>query len=734
MTPKSAPPLRALVRAPRPAVVTALFLAACSAGPEPAPGLRAVPTESNSVSTATSRWQYPRTRKDDVVDDYHGTRIADPYRWLEDQDGNEVVQWVAAQNKVTRAFLDAVPERAAIRARLQELWNYPRWGAPRKAGPRWIYGKNDGLQNQSVLWITGDLAQPGEVLLDPNRLSADGTVALSATALDEAGRHLAYATSARGSDWMEWRVLDLESRQTLPDTLQWSKFSGAAWTHDGRGFFYQRYPAPKAGEVYQAENRNPQLCYHRLGTAQDQDIVVYERPDQPEWGFAGEVTEDGRYLVIAIWTGTDRRNRIARVDLQEDGWPVQPLLMEFDASYDFLANDGATFYVRTDKDAPRGRIVAVDLADPAPGTWRDVVPEGAHALQGAVAVADRLVLLYLEDASHRVLVKRFDGSDDGEIALPALGSAGGFTGRRKDTETFFTFTSYLHPSTIYRYDFATKELGVFRAPGLAFDATPYVTKRAFLQSKDGTRLCLFLTHRKGLRLDGGNPTYLYGYGGFNVPITPSFSVSNLVWIERGGVLAVAVLRGGSEYGEEWHQAGMLANKQNVFDDFIACAEYLVRNGYTRTGRLAIGGGSNGGLLVGAVLTQRPDLIGAAVPEVGVFDMLRYHKFTIGWAWAPEYGTSDDPEHLKWLLAYSPLHNVRDGTAYPAVMMMTGDHDDRVLPGHSYKFAARLQEAQAGPGPVLIRIETDAGHGAGKPTSKLIDEAADRWAFLVGALR
>ncbi len=712
----------------------ALLPIGCGAAPT-TPTIPTTPTPTAAAPEATmTPWQSPPTRKDDVVDDYHGTKVADPYRWLEDQDAAEVAAWVRTQNVASRAFLDAVPERPAVLERLRQLWDYPRFGPPRKAGARWVYAKNDGLQNQAVLYLTPDLQQPGEVLLDPNTLSADGTVALSATELDEQGQHLAYATSARGSDWLEWRILQIDGRRVLPDVLRWSKFSSAAWTHDGKGFFYQRYPAPAEGEVYQAQNKNPQLCYHVLGTDQTEDRVVYERPDQPEWGFGPEVTEDGRYLVIHLWVGTDHRNRIAYVDLQEAGWNVRPLLMAFDASYDYLANDGEVFYFQTNQDAPRQRIVAVSLAQPEPEHWREVVPQGPHALEGVAVVADRFVLSYLADASHQVVMRNLDGSDAGLLPLPMLGSVGGFSGKRSDREAFYTFTSFLQPATIYRYDFQSGTSSVFRAPGLDFDPAPYESRRVFLQSKDGTRLCLFLVHRRGLALDSSHRTYLYGYGGFNVPITPFFSVSNLVWLERGGVLAVAVLRGGSEYGEEWHQAGMLGKKQNVFDDFIACGEYLVRNGYTRPGRLAIGGGSNGGLLVGAVLTQRPDLIGAAVPEVGVLDMLRYHKFTIGWAWASEYGSSDDPQQFPWLYRYSPLHNVVDGRSYPATMVMTGDHDDRVLPGHSFKFAARLQAAQGGPAPILARIETDAGHGAGKPTQKLIEEAADRWTFLIGALK
>ncbi|GAB4151552.1 MAG: prolyl oligopeptidase family serine peptidase [Planctomycetota bacterium] len=679
------------------------------------------------------RFTPPPTRRDAIAETLHGVRVEDPYRWLEDQDSDEVAAWVRLQNEASRAFLDAIPEREAIRRRLVELWNYERFSAPRRAGERWIYSRNDGLQNQSVLWITGDPSRDGEVLFDPNTLSEDGTVALGAFEPDEQGRLAAYATSTSGSDWREWRVLDLATRRPLEDRLLWSKFSGAAWTKDGKGFFYQRYDAPEEGEVYEGRNRAPKLCYHAVGRPQREDVVVYERPDQPDWGFSAETTEDGRFAILSISSGTDRRNRVAFIDLSRDGMRVEPLLMAFDASYDFLGNDGDVFYFRTDRDAPMGKIVAIDRKEPDPERWRTIVPEGRNALQGARMVADRFVCLYLRDACHEIRLFGADGAREGRIDLPGLGAVFGLSGRRRDRSVYFTFASFLHAPAIYRYDFDRKERTVFRQPAIAFDASGFEVERVFPQSKDGTRLCLFLAHRKGLRLDGSHPTYLYGYGGFGISMTPRFSIPNLVWIERGGVLAWAVLRGGGEYGEAWHRAGMLEQKRNVFDDFIACAEYLLRNGYCSRGTLAIGGGSNGGLLVGAVLTVRPDLLGAAIPEVGVLDMLRYHRFTIGWAWASEYGSADDPEQFRWLLRYSPLHNVKPGETYPPTMVMTADHDDRVLPGHSFKFAAALQAAQAGPAPILLRVETKAGHGAGKPVSKQIDEAADRWAFLTRVL-
>jgi len=714
---------------------TFLYAAACSlvaacslAGPEPAPP----PAPAAPPPKALPAFVAPPTRTDTVLDDYHGTEVADPYRWLEDQDGAEVNAWARTQNDAARAVLDAIPERAPIRARLAELWNHARYDAPERAGEHWFWRKNDGLQNQAVLYTGSDPAGDGEVLLDPNALSKDGTVAIGAVVPAHDGSRIAYAVSARGSDWRQWRVLDVASKTTLPDLLEWSKFSGAAWTHDGKGFFYQRYPAPAEGEVYQAENKSPQLCYHTVGTEQGADKVVYERPDEPRWAFNPQVTEDGRYLVVTVSQGTDRRNRVAFAELGKDPWQIEPLLMDFDAAWGFVGNDGDSFFFLTDKDAPRGRLVALSCREPQ--KVRELVAQQPSPLRGVHLTGHRFVCSYLHDAASAVELHGIDGSPLGTIELPALGTASGFTGKPDDGALFFTLTTFTAPPAIYRYDFADGALQPFRVPAFRGETKDLVAERVFLQSRDGTRLCMFLVHHREFVNDGRAPCYLYGYGGFDIPTTPGFSVPNFVFVERGGIYAQAVLRGGGEYGEEWHQAGMLGNKQNVFDDFIACAEYLVRNGFTSREHLAIGGGSNGGLLVGAVLTQRPDLVGAAVPQVGVLDMLRYHHFTIGWAWASEYGTSDDSTQFGWLYHYSPLHNVKAGTKYPPTLIMTGDHDDRVLPGHSYKFAATLQQAQAGPAPILLRVETDAGHGAGKPVGKLIDEAADRLAFLAMALQ
>ena len=678
--------------------------------------------------------QYPTARKSDVVDDYHGTRVPDPYRWLEDPDSPESRAWIEAQNRLTEAYLAAIPARTTIRDRLTKLWNYPKYGTPFRKGGRYFFFKNDGLQNQSVLYKQASLTAQPETLLDPNLLSEDGTVALSTLAVTDDGRLLAYGTAASGSDWEEFRVRDVAMGQDRPDHLKWIKFSGASWTKDGAGFFYSRYPEP-SDKALTDVNRFQKLYYHRLGTDQAQDILVYERPDQPDWGMNAEVTDDGRYAVLQVWLGTDRRNRVYYLDLKDAKRPkvtgdVVRLLDDFDASYSFVGNDGPVFYFLTDLDAPRKRVIAIDTRHPERAGWRGIIPQSADVLEGIQIVHDRFVAQYMHDASSRLRLFALDGGAVQELELPTLGSLGGISGERKDDEMFYAFTSFLYPTTIFRYDFKTGGTSVFKAPTIDFDPSGYETKQVFYASKDGTRMPMFMTHKKGLPLDGSNPTYLYGYGGFNISLTPAFSVAVLAWLEMGGVYAVPNLRGGGEYGEQWHQAGMHDKKQNVFDDFIAAAEYVIAQGYTSTPKLAIAGGSNGGLLVGAAITQRPDLFGAALPAVGVMDMLRFHKFTIGWAWVTDYGSADSAAQFPYLYKYSPLHNIRAGTRYPATLVTTADHDDRVVPGHSFKFTAALQAAQAGPQPVLIEIETKAGHGAGKPTSKLIEEQADRFAFLV----
>ena len=684
-------------------------------------------------STVSPKVHYPVTAKTNVVENYHGTAVADPYRWLEDDNSPETKAWVAAQNKVTFAYLNAIPGRDAIKARLTKLWNYERYGVPFKEGGRYFYSRNDGLQNQSVLYTVDSLDAAPRVLLDPNTLSADGTVALAGMEVSEDGNLLAYGTSASGSDWEEWHVRDVRTGKDLPDHLQWVKFSDASWKKDGSGFFYSRYDAPKQGDALKGVNKFHKLYFHKLGTEQSADELIYERKDQPDWGFGGGVTEDGRWLVISVSEGTDQKNRVLYQDLTKPGAPVVELLMDFDASYNFIGNDGSVFWFKTDLNASRSRVIAIDVTKPQRANWKEIIPQSADTMGGVNVLNDQFVVSYLHDAHTVVKVFNLDGSFVREVGLPGLGTAGGFGGKRADKESFYSYTSFTTPGMIYRYDATTGASAVFRAPKVDFDASGYETRQVFYTSKDGTRVPMFLVHKKGLKLDGSNPTLLYGYGGFNISLTPSFSVSRVAWLEMGGVYALANLRGGGEYGEDWHQAGTKLRKQNVFNDFIGAAEWLVANKYTSPKKLAIQGGSNGGLLVGACMTQRPDLYRAALPAVGVMDMLRFHKFTIGWAWCSDFGSSDNAEDFKALHAYSPYHNLKPGVKYPSTMITTADHDDRVVPAHSFKFAARLQEYHQGNNPALIRIDVKAGHGAGKPTTKLIEEKTDELSFLMKEL-
>jgi len=684
---------------------------------------------------------YPSSHKSNQVDNYHNTLVADPYRWLEDPDSEETRTWIEAQNQVTFGYLSEIPAREKIKQRLTKLWDYEKYGIPFKEGEslqdgsteRYFYFKNDGLQNQSVLYTLKTLDDEPKVLLDPNKLSEDGTIALSGLSISEDGKLLAYSLSASGSDWQEWKVRDVETGEDLQDYLKWIKFSGASWTHDNQGFFYSRYDEPNEKTQLEDVNYYQKLYYHQLGKPQSEDALIYHRPDQKEWGFSGGVTEDGRYLIISIWLGTDSKNLVFFKDLTNPNAEVVELINQFEADYSFIENDDSVFYFRTDLNAPRGRVIAIDTKNPAPENWREIIPQSAETLESVGVLNNQFVADYLKDAHSQIKIFDLKGAFIREVELPGLGSAGGFGGKRHDTETFYSFTSFTTPGTIYRYNMLTGKSSIFRQPQVDFNPNDYETKQVFYHSKDGTRVPMFITHKKGIKLDGNNPTYLYAYGGFNASMTPGFSVSLLVWMEMGGVYAMPNIRGGGEYGEEWHQSGMKDKKQNVFDDFISAAEWLIANKYTKTDKLAIAGGSNGGLLVGACITQRPDLFGAALPAVGVMDMLRFHKFTIGWAWTSEYGSADNSEEFPALYAYSPLHNIKPDTAYPATLITTADHDDRVVPAHSFKFAAALQEAHAGDAPVLIRIETKAGHGAGKPTAKIIEEAADKWAFLVRTL-
>ncbi|MBI4606297.1 MAG: S9 family peptidase [Planctomycetes bacterium] len=673
---------------------------------------------------------YPRAARVEQADTYHGEVVRDPYRWLEDPDSPETRAWIEAENRLARSFLDAVSARGRIAARLEALWDYERFGVPRVEGGRLFFTKQDGLQDQAVLYVLDSPGGEPRVLLDPNGLSPDGTVALSGHEPSPGGALLAYGLAGAGSDWQEWRVRDVATGRDLEDRLLWIKFSGAAWTRDAKGFFYARYDEPKGPRLLRDVNYHQKLYYHRLGTSQSEDELVYQRPDEKEWAFDATVTDDGRYLVIAVRKGTDPRRRIYWKDLAAGG-PVTPLIDSFEAAYELVGNDGPVLWLLTDLKAPRGRLVALDTRT-APSSLKDVIPEGADALLEVSVVGDVFIAQHLRDARSVVRLHRLDGSLLRELPLPGLGTATGFHGKRTDAETYYSFAGFTAPAAVHRLDVRTGESGVFRAPELRFRPEDYATEQVFVASKDGTRLPMFITRRVDAPA-GPRPALLHGYGGFNIPITPGFSVMALAWMEMGGLYAVANLRGGGEYGEEWHQAGSKLRKQNVFDDFIAAAEWLVARGRTTPPLLAIHGRSNGGLLVGACMNQRPDLFGAALPAVGVLDMLRFHKFTIGWAWTSDYGSPEDPAEYVALRAYSPLHNLREGVAYPATLITTADHDDRVVPGHSFKFAAALQAAQGGPAPVLIRIDTRAGHGAGKPTSKQIDEAADQLAFLVKVL-
>jgi len=676
----------------------------------------------------------PKAHTVDTVTNYFGTEVRDPYRWLENTDSPETKAWVDSENCVTFHYLAAIPERARILDRLTKLWNYERFGVPSRDGGKYIYSRNDGLQNQSVVYWLPRLDAPPRVLIDPNTLSKDGTVALTSADVSHDGRYFGYGTAAAGSDWNEFHVRSFATGRDLSDHLKWIKFSGLSWTHDNAGFFYSRYPEP-SGDALRAVVKDQKLYYHRLGTAQAADRLVYARPDHPDWGLGGGVTEDGRYLIIGVSLGTDSRNRVYYMDLGSARHPrvhgtVVQLLDDFDATYDFVGNLGPVFYFRTNLGAPRAKLIAIDTRHPERSAWREIIPQGQDVLESISLIGGRFVAGYMHDAHSALAVYDTAGAKVAYIALPTLGAVSGISGRADSPEMFYAFTSFLYPTTIFRYDIATGQGAVWKAPHLDFDASKYETRQVFYTSKDGTQVPMFLTYRKGLQRDGSNPVYLTAYGGFDINTLPSFSVVNAVWLEMGGVLAEPNLRGGGEYGEEWHQAGMHEKKQNVFDDFIAAAEYLVHERWTSTPKLAVGGASNGGLLIGAVEDQRPDLFGATLPAVGVMDMLRFNKFTIGWAWVTEYGSSDSASQFPYLYKYSPLQNIRPGTHYPPTLVTTADHDDRVVPGHSFKYAATMQADQAGPAPILIRVETRAGHGGGMPVSKQIELNADRWAFLV----
>jgi len=672
---------------------------------------------------------YPKAPTSDVVDDYHGTLITDRFRPLEDSDSPEVRAWIAAENALTSTFLDRHSPRSAIRARLMELWDLPRMGAPWRRGNHWFQLRNTGLQDQDVLWIADGPGAEGRILFDPNELSAAGTTSLGLIGVAESGSMAALALSHAGSDWHRWRVRDVETGKDLPDRIDWSKFSSAAWSADEAGFFYGRYPQPVPDAAYDAPNVDMQLRYHRLGTDSAEDPLIFSTPEHPDWGFEPEVADDGRLLVVSVWRGTDPENRLYVADLRRgvETTVVRALLDEADARYDHITTIDRTLYLLTDKDAPFGRVVAVDLDGPA--ALREVILEEDEAIEQVRVVGNRFAVAYLHHAHSRLALFELDGRHLADIELPGIGSIVEMAGRRDDEELFLEFTTFVSPPVVLAVRMSDGTVRAVGKPHLAWDPGAYVTEQVFVPSGDGTRVPLFLTRRRDVTPNGDVATLLHGYGGFQIAQSPGFKAEWLAWMERGGLLAVASLRGGGEYGTAWHDAGRREHKQNVFDDFAACLRWLAGSGWTRSDRIAISGRSNGGLLVGATITQHPELCGAALAEVGVMDMLRFHKFTIGWGWTSDYGSADDPDEFAKLLAYSPLHNIRPGAAYPPTLVTTGDHDDRVVPGHSFKFAAALQAAQTGDAPILIRIDTDAGHGAGKPVGKLIDERADVLAFL-----
>jgi len=700
--------------------------AASPAPPVLAPKMNQRPPQPAAAPARS--FAYPASPAGAVVDVLHGVPVRDPYRWLEDSSSAESQAWITAQNALTRGYLDRLPRHEAIRARLRELWDFERYELPFERGGRYFYYYNSGLQNQHALYWLASLSAGPALLLDPNLLSPDGTVALTHVVPTEDGKLIAYGLSRAGSDWTEWRVRRVDDGRDLPDFLQWSKFSSVAWTKDGSGFYYSRYEEPKPGAAFSEANYFNKLYFHRLGQTQAQDALIYERRDKAKWSFGASTTRDGRYVLITASEGTDPKNAVLYLDLSKPKPAPVELVPNLEASYNFIANRGSTFWFQTDKDAPRGRVVSIDVAKPKPA-FVEVVPEQFETLRQVERVGGKFIANYLKDAHAELVVFGDTGAPEQTVALPGLGTVWVAEGSDARSEMIFSYESFHDPRVLLRYDVKTRQTKVFRKPKLKFDADAYETAQVFFASKDGTLIPMFISHKKGLVPGPETPCMLYGYGGFDIAITPTFGVGNLAWLELGGVLAVPNLRGGGEYGEAWHEAGKKAHKQNVFDDFIAAAEYLERERVTSRAKLAIAGRSNGGLLVGAMLAQRPDLFGAALPGVGVMDMLRFHKFTIGWTWTDDYGSPDDADDFKALYAYSPLHNLRTGLKYPATLITTADHDDRVVPAHSFKFAAALQHAQAGDAPILIRIETRAGHGAGIPTDKKLDELADQWAFL-----
>ena len=694
------------------------------------------PRETKGTNTPGEKdgLRYPKARRAAIVDTYFGTKVPAPYQWMEDLNGPAVKRWVTAENRVTDSYLAKLPLRGWFQDRITALWNYAKESAPVEAGGQLFFDRNSGLQNQSVVYVQDGPAAAPRVLLDPNVISPDGSIALAGWQPTEDGRYLAYELSVGGSDWEIIHLLDVATGKALPDEVRWVKFSGVSWTNDDKGFYYSRYPEPPKGKAISEAVRDQKLYYHRLGTPQSQDELIYARPDLPEWSISGSVTEDGRYLFVYLNNGTAPENELYAADLGDPmkphvKAPLKPLFTKNDAQYVVFGHEGETLFVQTNLDAPMGRIVAVPLATPDPSHWRVVVPEGEGVIAEAAMAGGKILVDSQVVATSRLALYGTDGKELASLGMPTLGTVGGLSARNDSPNVYYLFTSFLYPTTVYHYDVSDGKTQTLFAPKVDFDPSPYETKQVFYTSKDGTKVPMFIVAKKGLKLDGNNPTILYGYGGFDITITPYFSPSLPVWLGLGGVYAVANLRGGAAYGEAWHKAGMLGNKQNVFDDFAWAAKYLIAQGYTKSKRLGIEGYSNGGLLIGASITEHPELFGAAYAGAGVMDMLRYQKFSGGAMWAPEYGTSDDPKAFKWLIAYSPLQNVRKGVCYPPTILTTADHDDRVVPSHTYQFTAALQWAQGCPqNPILVHVETNTSHGY-MPTDKLIAQAADVWSFL-----
>jgi prolyl oligopeptidase len=685
-----------------------------------------------TTPAANTSLHYPPTKKVDLVEDYHGTKVADPYRWMEDLDSKDVADWVAAQNRVTESLLTALPMRETFKRRITELWNYPKTGLPRREGGRLFYTKNSGLQRQAPLFMRASLTAEPTLVLDPNVISPDGSTSLSQWQVAPDGKLLAYALSEGGADWETLHVRDIDSVKDLNDEVKWVRFSDIAWTKDSKGFFYSRFPEPPKGKELEAALSGQTIYYHRVGTPQSADTLIYERKDLPTWFVSGDTTEDGKYLLIFVSKGSDNNNRLYYADLGDPGRPtinapIRPLVEEDDAEFNAFGNEKSTLYLRTDKDAPNRKVIALDVAHPDPASWKTIVPESKAAIETVRFIGGHIVAHYLVDVQSKLSIFGLDGTPLGDVELPRVGSVAALGGRGDAPDIFFSFTSPLFPTTVFAYDAATKNRTAFEAPKAPIDVAQFETTQQFATSRDGTRVPFFLTARKGLPLDGSHPTMIYGYGGFSSSTLPTYRADVPAWLEMGGVWVTANMRGGAEYGEAWHKAGTFEKKQNVFDDFVAVAESLVKQKYTSPGKLGIQGGSNGGLLIGAVEEQRPDLFAVALPAVGVMDMLRYDRFTGGRAWVTEYGSSSDPKQFAYLIKYSPLQNIKPNTCYPATLVTTADHDDRVVPSHSFKFTATMQAAQSCDKPVVIRVETQGSHGY-RPTDKQIAERADLWAF------